>query len=644
MNPWHPLPAAVYTLVEQTPGAVLLESSRPGSASLSRLFTDPLRILEAREFADLPHLFAQIEVAIANGLLVAGYFAYECGQYFEPTAALRPRRENDLLAWLGVYRHCCRFDHAAGAFLDRFPIASAEKPDKDERIAKADDLGNAPIDGGSLTTVIPDFALNEAQFAERIAQIHHWIRSGDVYQLNFTFPIRAQFIETPGALYARLRAAQPVDYAAFLHCRPARHILSLSPELFFRIDQDAGIRRITTQPMKGTARRGRTTAEDAEISSWLRRDPKNRAENVMIVDLIRNDLGRLCTYGSVRVDQLFEVERYPTLWQMTSTVTGELRPDVGCEQIFRALFPCGSITGAPKVRAMQLLAQIEEEPRGVYTGAIGYFSREQSVFSVAIRTLQLENSNATMGIGGGIVIDSDHAAEFRECQLKAEFLTRPYGPFSLIETLLWRGEYPFIELHLDRLADSARYFGFQFDRPAIRAALIRSATSFRDRHSRKVRLLLNPDGSSQIYSEPLPEPLDDTPGRVCISSHRIDPADPFLFHKTTRRPIYDRAFADASAAGYSDILFLNLYGEVTEGAISNVFIEKDGRFYTPPLDSGVLPGAYRRHLLETRPDIEEKKIYMNDLKAADGVYLSNAVRGLRRVTIDFQFNQEIGNP
>ena len=212
--------------------------------------------------------------------------------------------------------------------------------------------------------------------------------------------------------------------------------------------------------MKGTARRGRTTSEDREIAAELAADPKNRAENVMIVDLIRNDLGRICSFGSVRVDQLFNVKRYSTLWQMTSTVSGELRPEIGYGQIFRALFPCGSITGAPKVRAMQLLAQIEDEPRGVYTGAIGFFSREETVFNVAIRTLALESGKAVMGVGGGIVIDSQAEEEFRECRLKAEFLTRSAEPFSLIETMLWDGGFPLMELHLDRLADSAEYFEF----------------------------------------------------------------------------------------------------------------------------------------------------------------------------------------
>src|ERR1039458_10011860 len=329
--------------------------------------------------------------------------------------------------------------------------------------------------------------LTEQQYSDQIAAIHEWIRAGDVYQLNYTFPLRTRIPTPPAAIYAHLRGRQPVEYGAFLHCQSERHLLCFSPELFFRVESQGYTRRITTQPMKGTAPRGRTSAEDHRIAEWLRNDQKNRSENVMIVDLIRNDLGRLCTFGSVSVDSLFAVERFPTLWQMTSTVSGKLRRDITFAEIFRALFPCGSITGAPKVRAMQLLAEIEPEPRGIYTGAIGYFSRERTVFNVAIRTLELESpatqparTNARMGVGGGIVIDSNAAEEFRECQLKAEFLTRREEPFSLVETLRWDGEYPLLEYHLDRLQDSANYFDFECDRAVTRTSLLAQVKLFSD--------------------------------------------------------------------------------------------------------------------------------------------------------------------
>lgn len=618
MNRWHPLPQAVYTLLEKTPGSILLESSRRGASSPSRLFLNPHRIIEARSSADLDLLFIGVEEAIRQGCFAAGYFAYECGQCFEPAATQHALPDTDLLAWIGIYDCCYTFDHRTGRFSGAPPAELSGQSEPELRLS--------PTTG--------TLALDEPEYAVRIAQIHDCIRAGDVYQLNFTFPLNAKISESPASLYARLHGAQPVDYAAFLHCRPDRHILSLSPELFFRIDQDGGSRRITTRPMKGTARRGRTTSEDRSFATWLANDPKNRAENVMIVDLIRNDLGRICNFGTVQVETLFEVERFATLWQMTSTITGELRPEVSHRDIFRALFPCGSVTGAPKIRAMQLLTQLEQEPRGVYTGAIGFFSREQTSFNVAIRTLTLENGQAGMGIGSGIVIDSDPIAEYRECQLKAEFLTRSSEPFSLIETMQWRdGAYPLLDLHLDRLCDSADYFGFVVDRDAIQSALLAAAKSFADDQPRRVRLLLDADGAHHIDTELLPEPVPANIPKVCLARDRTDPSDSFLFHKTTRREPYNRAFVEASAAGFADVIFLNMQGQLTEGAISNVFLEKVGRWYTPPVECGLLPGVYRRHLLETRTSIEERILTLDDLQSADAIYIANAIRGLRHVQL-----------
>jgi para-aminobenzoate synthetase/4-amino-4-deoxychorismate lyase len=337
---------------------------------------------------------------------------------------------------------------------------------------------------------------------------------------------------------------------------------------------------------------------------------------------------------------------------MTSTVSAELRPEVGFHDIFRALFPCGSVTGAPKVRAMQLIAELEAAPRGVYTGAIGFFSPRQTVFNVAIRTLELDGARGTMGVGSGVVIDSDPAQEFRECLLKAEFLTglgasattpiaenvrlvRQPDEFFLIETMLWDGGYPFIELHLDRLEDSAEYFDFPCERAAVKAALEAHARGFADGTPRKVRLVLGGDGLFQITDEALPpSAAEQRIGRVRLAAERTDPTDKWLYHKSTHRPLYARAFEQAARDGFDDALFLNLRSEVTEGAISNVFIEKDGRWFTPPVECGLLPGVYRRHLLETRPEIEERVLTLDDLRLADAVYLANAVRGLRCVGIE----------
>jgi para-aminobenzoate synthetase/4-amino-4-deoxychorismate lyase len=494
-------------------------------------------------------------------------------------------------------------------------------------------------------------ATTEQQYTERIHQIHALIRSGDVYQLNFTLAIALRAGGGSRALYSHLRARQPAPYGAFVHTHPHHRILSFSPELFFRIETEGQSRRITTRPMKGTAPRGRTSQEDRETAHWLANDPKNRSENVMIVDLLRNDLGRLCRFGSVRAQDLFAVERYSTLWQMTSTVTGDLRPEVDFQQIFRALFPSGSVTGAPKIRAMQLLSELEQRPRGVYTGAIGFFSKEQSVFNVAIRTLEFEQERGVMGVGSGIVIDSNPADEWRECLLKAQFLSHSIDPgarpgadsFSLVETLLWNGEYPLLDLHLDRLEDSADYFAFPFNRAQVRTSL-RPPESMGAPGSdfetwgatpRKVRLLLDRDGSLRITSEPIAAPASQ-PLRVRICPNRIDPADPMYFHKTTHRPVYAQALKEAQAAGFDEVLFFNLRNELTEAAMHNVFIGKAGRLLTPPIASGVLAGIYRRQILSTNPNAAEQILTQQDLLQAEAVYLSNAVRGLRPAVIDWE--------
>lgn len=637
MNRLHSLPAEIYALVNETPATVLLESAGAAESAVSRLFIEPLRIIEPRETAEIPALFAAIEEAIGAGLFAAGFFTYECGECFEPAAAMRPPAGDEPLAWFGIYPQVYEFNHDSGEFSGSGPAKLRTLPEFQNPVPEhPEDLSvaeGAPVEA--------DFPLTESQYAKRIAAIHEWIRAGDIYQLNFTVPLRVRTREGAAALYARLRKRQPVEYGAFVHWRPGRRVLSFSPELFFLVENDGGSRKITSRPMKGTAPRGRTTREDRERAEWLRADAKNRSENVMIVDLVRNDLGRLCEFGSVEVRDLFAVEQLPAVWQMTSTVTGSLRADAGFADVFRALFPCGSITGAPKVRAMQLAAQLEDGPRGVYTGAIGYFSARRTVFNVAIRTLELEGKAGKLGVGSGIVIDSDAREEFAECALKARFLTASQEQwpeeFLLIESMLWRGEFPLMELHLDRLADSATYLGFACDRDAVKAALLEHASDFADREARKVRLLMDADGELRISSEVLIGAAEPgRPLRVRMASHQSDPQDRMLFHKTTHRRIYDQAFMEAAEAGLADVLFLNTGGEVTEGAISNIFVEKDGRLLTPPVECGLLPGVYRRHLLESRANAEVRLLYPQDLRNADAVYLCNAVRGLRKVEIEWE--------
>jgi para-aminobenzoate synthetase/4-amino-4-deoxychorismate lyase len=620
------LPAGVYSLVEQTPAAVLLESaSSQDGSGLSRLFLEPVAILAPRDAGECERALEEMEAAPGQGLFAAGFMTYECGGCFEPRtglrgAGMRKPAAGQPLMWFGIYERCYVWDHRAGRFVGGEPAGLGS-------VIAAAAAGDDPL--------AVRVEITEEEYAGRIEAIHEWIRAGDVYQLNFTFPLR---FEAPGrvaALYAELRRRQPVEFGAFIHWEREKYVLSYSPELFFRVEQEGERRRITTRPMKGTARRGRTTAEDRDVAEGLRQDAKNRSENVMIVDLLRNDLGRLCEFGSVETQDLFAVERHPTLWQMTSTVSGVLRPEVRLREILRALFPCGSVTGAPKVRAMQIIGEVEGEPRGVYTGAIGYFSREESVCSVAIRTVEMDGGGAKLGVGSGIVIDSDAADEFRECRLKARFVTERPPEFELLESLLWRGgEYPFLELHLDRMEDSAGYFDFRFDRGEVRDRIMAAGAAMPDEAARKVRVLLGRDGGVRIEWEPAGAASGTV--RVCIAAERTDAADCFYFHKTTHRPVYARALRAAQTAGFDDVLLLNRDGQVTESALANVFLEKDGAWFTPPVERGLLAGVYRRHVMETR-GVRERILTAEDVRAADRVYLTNAVRGMRMVEIDWEF-------
>jgi para-aminobenzoate synthetase/4-amino-4-deoxychorismate lyase len=505
------------------------------------------------------------------------------------------------------------FDHRAGAF-DPAPPASPR-------------FGRLPAN--ALDSCVSDcrLAISRRDYASKIRKIQGYIAAGDTYQVNFTTKVLFRYSGSPAGLFAALRQQQKVPCAAFLNLGETQ-VLSFSPELFFRL-QDG---RISARPMKGTAPRGRHPAEDAGLQAWLRNDPKNCAEHVMIVDLLRNDIGKIAEVGSVRVDGLFSVEQYETLFQMTSTVSGTLRPRTSLFEIFRAIFPSGSVTGAPKCRTMQVIQELEREPRGLYTGAIGYISPErQAVFSVPIRTLVLRAGSGEMGVGSGIVFDSRAPQEYRECLLKARFLSRPRPDFLLIETLRWDGQYRFLPQHLERLQSSAAYFGFSFDERRTRAALERRQARLAPGRAYRVRLLLNPQGDLSLRSFPLESAR--VPDTVVLSPFRTSSRNHFLFHKTTRRDLYERIHAAAVRQGHADVLFLNQRGELTEGAVNNVFLEMNGRLLTPPVACGLLPGVYRRHVLDADPRAAEKILTAKDLRSAKTIYLCNSVRGLRAVRL-----------
>ena len=459
-------------------------------------------------------------------------------------------------------------------------------------------------------------AVDENRHAGAVDRIRDYIFAGDCYQANFTFPLTCEWFGNPLAVYARLRERQPVRYGGFLGAADSG-IVSLSPELFLERTGD----RLVTRPMKGTLPRD-------QPADRLLASAKDRAENLMIVDLLRNDLGRIAAKGSVKVDSLFAIEDYPTVWQMVSEVSASI-PGVGLGEILRALFPCGSITGAPKIRATQILGELESEPRGLYTGAFGWIAPGGDLrLNVAIRTLELAAGHrGLLGIGSGIVADSHAAAEWQECLLKAKFLRDCDPGLKLIETLRRDGGmYPMWAGHLERLRHSAAYFGFPLDEQL----LFRELGLQPYKGTWRVRVTLDKAGAIEVQSSVLETP-PPKPQQTVLAGLRIDSNDPLRRHKTTARPLYDAALRSLPAdSPIFDLVFLNERGEVAEGARSNVFVERNGVLLTPPLASGALPGVLRAQLLASGR-AREAVLWPEDLVA--GFFLGNALRGLMAVTL-----------
>jgi para-aminobenzoate synthetase / 4-amino-4-deoxychorismate lyase len=555
-------------------------------ANTLRRYTGPREIVAARSPDEVPGAIAILDAAVKAGKHAAGYFAYELGYALEPRLApLMPMDRKLPLLWFGI------FDDVA-------PTAELAA----EGRAYAGPLRHE---------------WNERDYTARYARVHDAIAAGDIYQANLSFRSRFAFLGDPMALYLGLRARSAAAHCAFVD-DGARQILSLSPELFFDLAADG---TLTARPMKGTAARGSDAVSDALLRNGLRESTKDRAENLMIVDLLRNDLGRIAELGSVAVKELFAIEAYPTLHQMTSTVTARLAPGRGVDGIVRALFPCGSITGAPKIRAMEIIRALEASPRGVYCGAIGYFAPDGSArFNVAIRTITLKGGQGELGIGGAIVHDSTAAGEYAECLLKARYFTQDRKAIGLIETLRWTPADGFARLdrHLARMVASAARLGIPFDADAAHRALAVSGD-----HPLRVRLALDEDGRFACTMAPLP---DNPPfWTYAISERRVSSRDSLLHHKVDWRALYD---SEAAKAGCDEVLFLNERGECTEGSRSNLFVRGGGRLLTPPLSAGVLDGVLRRELLESGA-CEEAVLMPDDLQGAE-VFLGNSLRGLIR--------------
>lgn len=582
------------------PGTVLLHDTlAPDGENL--LFTAPHEILVAHNAAEARAALARLEAARAEGLHAAGYLAYELGLVFEERLeALLPPPGPTPLLWLGLYA----------------PPERLAASEVDQHLAAA-----AGARSGVALDIVP--AMDEVAYGIAFDQVKALIAAGDTYQVNLTFKAGFRLDGDPVALYRELARKQPVAYGALINTG-TQWILSRSPELF--VSSRAGI--LSARPMKGTLKRGRTLAEDKAGRATLAADPKNRAENLMIVDLLRNDLGRIADIGSVKVTDLFTVETYSTLHTMTSGISARRRPDVSTDDLLANLFPCGSITGAPKLRAMEIIHAVEAGPRGVYTGSIGHFAPNGDLtLNVAIRTAVIDNAGqGEIGIGGGIVADSVADDEYREALLKMAFFTHPAEPVTLIETLLWEQShgYDLLDRHLERLAASAAYFALPCNIPAITALL-----QAQDFAAPRMRVRLTLDGTGPAITA-VPLPPNPPVFRFALAPEILDSASLWLRHKTTNRAFYDAPRQRAHAAqGVDEVLFCNERGELTEGSITNLFIERAGRLLTPPLSSGLLAGTLRAELLATGK-AQEQLLTPADLETADAIWLGNSVRGLLR--------------
>ncbi|HVT56410.1 MAG TPA: aminodeoxychorismate synthase component I [Xanthobacteraceae bacterium] len=581
-------------------GTVFLHDNAP-NAGRSLVFERPLRVLTTRKRTEVAALIAEAEQASAAGKHLAGYLSYELGLAFEQRLLPLLAEETEFpLLWLGIYD--------APLEMDRLAAWRWLKERASRELVRVDGLKYSMTRGG---------------YGGAFKRVMDYIHAGDVYQINLTMHANFQLHGDPAALYRDLCRSQPVAHGAFIHTGE-HHLLSLSPELF--IENRGG--RIVTRPMKGTAPRGLTSTDDDAIKRVLAADEKSRAENLMIVDLLRNDVGRIAKIGSVKVEKLFSIETYRSLHQMTSTIAADMKPGLKLGEILRALFPCGSVTGAPKIRAMQIIHEVENGARGLYTGSIGHVAPNRDFsFNVAIRTAVIgEDGAGEIGIGGGIVADSQEDAEYNECLLKLDFFRQAVEPPSLIETTLWaEDEFWLLSRHLARLERSAAHFGYRYDRGTAIAALEQAVAG--KCGPLRVRLVLSPKGEISASAVP-PPPAKRF--RFLLADDRMDSGDPLLRHKTTRRAIYDKPREEAQKFhGADEVIFRNERGELTEGSFTNLFIEKGGELLTPALSCGLLPGTLREQLLQ-RGEAREAILTLRDLEAADKIFLGNSVRGLVR--------------
>jgi para-aminobenzoate synthetase/4-amino-4-deoxychorismate lyase len=616
---YYPLPLdAVGAVVAHRAPAVVLDTAAPSAGQrYSYLFVNPCDILAAGPAGQVPSFFRHLEKVAATRWL-AGYVAYEAAYGMEPAFRPLPLRHparGGYLAWMGVFDEPYIFDHLRGTWNRPLPSGPAPKA--------AAAAASPPV---SLRRKII-----RRDYLRAVRSIKRLIAAGHTYQVNFTFDVGVTTGLEDWAFYRTVREAQKAPYCAYI-ANDRTVVCSFSPEMFFRKDGA----RLTVKPMKGTAPRGRYPGEDRRISRSLQNSVKNRAENIMIVDLLRNDLGKICRHATVRPVELLSVERHETLFQMTSTVSGVLEKGLRTGDVFHALFPSGSVTGAPKIRTMEIICSLEKGARGVYCGAIGFASPDgRAVFSVPIRTLQKRRGGRVWNfrVGSGIVWDSEPLEEWEECKVKSRFLVRRQPDFELLESVLWDNGWRYLKEHLARMRASAGYFGVPFSADKAAAALDTAVRTICRPGRYKVRLLLGRDGAFRCDSVPLgAKDEGGAPARLLPARMAINEREPFLFHKTTHRPWYAEAARMIAQGRCFDMAFFNSRGQLTEGARSNIFIRRGTMLYTPPVECGLLDGVLRQRLIRAGK-CREKVLRRSGLLEAKEVFCGNSVRGLVRVRV-----------
>lgn len=582
----------------------------PGAKSY--FFNSPFRILQAKNIDEFEYCCLELAKLTKQGAMAYAVINYECGFLFE-------KKLHPLL------------NKGAEILLSIFVFNENNYDVLDSRKIKIDEWNNESF-------LIDNFALNTSseKYIRDIDKIKEFISTGDTYQVNYTVKGKFDFDGSAAGLFRSLIFNQSAQYSAFINAGK-KMVLSISPELFFEIDGC----EIKTRPMKGTINRAYNHTKDEEVLNSLINSDKNRAENVMIVDLLRNDLGRISEFGTVNVEDLFSIEKYETLFQMISTISSHLREDVHLSEIIKNIFPCGSITGAPKIRTMEIINEIETEQRGLYTGALGIISDQKSVFSVAIRTVEIMKSEnkGEIGLGSGIVWDSEPEKEYEETLLKSKFLTRPEKYFEVFETMLIKkGKIYFLKEHLERLKKTCEFFLFLFEEPKVVSACSDLMLNVDQEKSYKLKLKLTKWGEikSQIYHY---HPFHGEV-KIILSVFQTVSKDPYVHFKTTNRNLYDDEYNRYSQKGYFDVIFTNEKENITEGAISNIFVVKNDNWYTPLLSDGILDGIYRNHIIQKKGIVKEKSLETGDLLTADNLYLTNSVRGLVKVNKLFIGNKE----